>query len=203
MSPELIDPELIDMARLRENVEGTARRLRAEPRHGVVRPWVSTRLERDVRAVARFEQYGDAYELRCDESAGRAGTGSAPSPMRYLLSGVAFCLQVWCAKAAALAGVHVHDLQIDVRTLLDMRGEHRVGDVPAHPQWFVLDVRVQSPAAAADVIGIVRDAARRCPVIALVAQAVPVHLLVAHNGSTVLDERPAQLRHEHEEISSV
>lgn len=198
MSPDLINTQL-----LRENVEDTARRLHEKaPAHGVVRPWVSTRLEQDVRAVAEFRQYDRDYEFRCDESAGRAGTGAAPSPMRYLLSGVAFCLQVWCAKCSALRDVRIDDLRIDVRTLLDMRGEHLVDDVPAHPQWFVLDVRVESPSPERSVVDAAREATWRCPVTSLVSQAVPVYLLVVQNGTTTYDARPDHLRHEHEEITS-
>lgn len=187
---------------LRENVETVAERVRRFPAQGRVRPWVSTRLEQDVRAVARFLQYDQPHELRCDESPGRAGLGTAPSPLRYLLSALAFCLQGWCAKVAALRGVGVEDLQIDVRTLLDMRGEHLVDDVPPHPQWFVLDVRITSTASVQQVIDVVTEAGRRCPVTSLAARAVPVHTLITHNGTTTYDERPDDLRHEHEEITT-
>ena len=194
--------ERINRSHLSENVATTAERLRRSPAEGRVRPWVSTRLEQDVRAVARFLQYDQPHELRCDESRGRAGLGSAPSPMRYLLSSLAFCLQVWCAKVAAVCGVDVEDLQIDVRTLLDMRGEHLVDDVPAHPQWFVLDVRIQSGSSPQQVIDVVAEAARRCPVTSLAARAVPVHTLITHNGTTTHDGRPDELRREHEEITT-
>ena len=197
MSAERINSHL-----LRDNVEQTAERLRRDPADGRVRPWVSTRLEQDVRAVARFLQYDQPHEMRCDESEGRAGLGSAPSPMRYLLGSIAFCLQVWCAKVAALRGVAVEDLQIDVRTLLDVRGEHLVDDVPAHPQWFVLDVRITSESAEQQVVEVVAEAARRCPVTSLAAQAVPVHTLITHNGTTTYDGRPDDLRREHEEITT-
>lgn len=194
--------ELTNAPHLREVVLSTSERLAREPGAARMRPWVSTRLEQDVRAVARFMQYDQPYEFRCDESPARAGLGSAPSPMRYLLSGLAFCLQVWCAKVAALHDAALHELQIDVRTLLDMRGEHLVDDVPAHPQWFVLDVRLRSPAPPDTVIAVVREAARRCPVTSLVRAAVPVHLLITHNGTTTYDDRPDDLREEHEEMTT-
>lgn len=194
--------ELTNAPYLREVVLSTRDRLERDPGTGRTRPWVSTRLEQDVRAVARFLQHDQPYEFHCDESPDRAGLGSAPSPMRYLLSGLAFCLQVWCAKVAALRGAALHELQIDVRTLLDMRGEHLVGDVPAHPQWFVLDVRLRSPAPPDDAIAVVREAARRCPVTALVRAAVPVHLLITHNGTTTYDDRPDELSEEHEEMTT-
>jgi uncharacterized OsmC-like protein len=194
--------ELINRALLRDNVESTAERLRRSPGEGRVRPWVSTRLEQDVRAVARFLQYDQPHEMRCDESRGRAGLGLAPSPMRYLLGALAFCLQGWCAKVVSVREIDVEDLQIDARTLLDMRGEHLVDGVPAHPQWFVLDVRISSASSPQQVIDMVSEAVRRCPVTALVARAVPVHLLITHNGTMTYDERPDDLRREHEEITT-
>ena len=191
--------ELTDAERLRENVLSTHARLAADPGLGRVRPWVSTRLEQDVRAVARFVQYDQPYEFRCDESVDRAGLGSAPSPMRYLLSSLAFCMQGWCAKVAALKGAPLEDLQIDIRTLLDMRGEHFVDDTPSHPEWFVVDIRLSSPAASEVVAEIAQEAARRCPISSLLRAAVPIYLLVNHNGHLVLDERPEDLSTEHQE----
>lgn len=191
---------LIDVPLLAGTVRSTAARLADDPAGGIVRPWVSTRLEQDVRAVARFDQYGREFTFRCDESVDRAGQGAEPSPMRYLLSGIAFCVQVWCAKSAALRDVPVDGLRVDVRTLLDMRGEHLVGDTPAHPQWFVVDVAVRTTADADAAIAVVTEALRRCPISSLVARAVPVHPVVRRNGVVVHDARPHELRTEHEEV---
>lgn len=192
---------VIDAPLLAGTVRSTADRLTHDATAGVVRPWVSTHLEQDVRSVARFEQYGQEFTFRADESVDRAGQGSAPSPMRYLLSGIAFCVQVWCAKSAAMHGLPVADLRVDVRTFLDMRGEHLVGAVPAHPQWFVVDVSIHTDAGDADaVVTVVTEALRRCPVSSLVTRAVPVHLVVRRNGVVVHDARPDELRTEHEEV---
>ncbi|NIP81918.1 MAG: hypothetical protein GWM90_22950, partial [Gemmatimonadetes bacterium] len=87
-------------------------------------------------------QYGREFSFESDESVDRAGDGSAPSPLRYFLSGIAFCLQVWYAKGAAIVGCQIDDLRIEVRTFMDMRGEHRVGPVPPHPQWIVVEADV-------------------------------------------------------------
>ena len=195
MSRDLIDGDL-----LRATVHETADRLTKEPHAGRMRPWVAARLEGDVRGVVRFEQYGSSYEFRSDESVDRGGQGTAPSPMRYLLSAIAFCLQGWCAKTLALLGESPESLGVTVRTLLDMRGEHHVAGVEPHPPCFVLDVDASGPVPGGALVSAVVDARDRCPVTSLVAAAVPLYLVVRHDGAVIHDERPPDLRNEHEEV---
>lgn len=164
-----------------------------------MRPWVSARLERDTIAVSHFEQYGTAFEFRADEAVERGGHGSAPSPLRYLLSSIAFCVLGWCAKTWAAADVPLSDLEAQVRTELDMRGEHRVGDTPAHPQWFVIELRIDDESDDATIVSLARDAIERCPVSSLMAAAVPVYVMLRHRGELVHDTRPADLRTEDRE----
>jgi uncharacterized OsmC-like protein len=179
------DPDL-----LRANVEDTADRLRADPEAGHVRPSVVTSLVENVHATSDFVQYGKHFSFACDESDGRAGRGSAPSPLRYFLSGIAFCLQVWYAKGAALVGCPLEDLRIEVRTYMDMRGEHRLGDVPPHPQWIVVEADVTTPAPDETVLAMVDEADARCPVSTLVGMAVPIYERIRVDGRVLRDTIP-------------
>lgn len=179
------DPEL-----LRRNVEETASLLDRDPQAGHVRPSVVTRLVDNVHATSDFVQYGTSFSFACDESEDRAGRGAAPSPLRYFLSGVAFCLQVWYAKGAALVGCPLEDLRIEVRTYMDMRGEHRLDDVPPHPQWIVVEADVTSPAAPETVLAMVDEADARCPVSTLVGRAVPIYERIRLGGSVLRDTVP-------------
>ncbi|GAA2033941.1 hypothetical protein GCM10009819_17560 [Agromyces tropicus] len=191
--------DLIDRPRLRASLQRISQRTRADAASARMRPWVAARLEGDVTAVSEFEQYGSRYEFRSDESAERGGHGSAPSPMRYLLSSIAFCMLGWVAKTWSAADVEVRSLEAQVRTCLDLRGEHLVEGAPAHPLWFVVEVRIDDDAAPQDAVTLLREAARRCPVTALVGRAVPLHLVLVQRGWTVLDTRPDDLRDEHRE----
>ncbi|WP_022892834.1 OsmC family protein [Agromyces subbeticus] len=194
-----MSPDLVDRTRLRASLERIASEAANDRASHVARPWVSARLERDTIAVSNFTQFRVEHEFRADESVERGGHDSAPSPLRYLLSSIAFCVLGWCAKTWAAADVPVHRLEADVRTRLDLRGEHRVGEVPPHPTWFVLELRVDDETDADHATSLAREAVDRCPVSALIARAVPVHLIVVHHGATVLDERPDELRSEHRE----
>lgn len=187
-----LDGGRIDRAKLAENVRSTARRLGQQPDAGIVRPSVTTELVQDVTASSRFEQYGHQFEFRCDESTGRGGEGKQPSPMRYLLSGLGFCLQVWCAKAAALRNVRIDDLRVDVQTLLDMRGEHLVDEQPAYPQRFDVTVDIVTSGEVPDelLLSIAADAVQRCPISSLLSRAVPLRLVVLADGRVIDDGVP-------------
>ncbi len=180
----------VDMDRLRENVTDTAQLLSSDDSAGHVRPRVTTRLIENVHARSDFVQYDREFSFECDESAGRAGAGEHPSPLRYFLSGLAFCQQVWYAKGAALVGCELEDLVIHVLTYMDMRGEHHVGEAPANPQWIIIEAEVTSAATEATVLAMVDEANSRCPVYALIAKAIPIYERIVLNGTAIRDTVP-------------
>lgn len=182
-----------DIAKLKTNVAETAALLRRDPDAGHVRPRVHTRLIGDVQAQSDFVQYGKEFSFRCDESEDRAGKGEAPSPLRFFLSGLAFCQQVWYSKGAAIVGLELDALEIEVRTYMDMRGEHLVDAVDPNPQWIVIESEVTTSGSAEDVLAMVDEANRRCPVYNLVAKAVPMYERIVHNGNPVRDTIPPGL----------
>jgi uncharacterized OsmC-like protein len=180
----------VDLEKLRDNVESTTVLLRTDDTAGHVRPRVVTRLVENVNARSEFVQYDKHFAFECDESDGRAGTGSAPSPLRYFLSGLAFCQQVWYAKGAALAGCEIEDLEIDVVTYMDMRGEHLIDDIPPNPQWIVIEANVTTPGTDEQVLTLVDEANARCPVYNLVVKAVPIYERISRNGTLLRDTVP-------------
>ena len=181
----------VDVEKLRENVTATARLLADDDTAGHVRPRVTTRLIDNVHARSDFTQYERDFSFECDESEGRAGRGEHPSPLRYFLSGLAFCMQVWYAKGAALVGAELDDLQIDVLTYMDMRGEHLVDGVPTHPQWIIIEALVTSSSDADTTLAMVDEANARCPVYGLVARAVPIYERIMLSGTVIRDTVPA------------
>ena len=181
----------IDAEKLRENVTATAQLLADDDTAGHVRPRVTTRLIDNVHARSDFTQYEKDFSFECDESEGRAGSGEHPSPLRYFLSGLAFCMQVWYAKGAALVGVELDDLQIDVLTYMDMRGEHLFDGVPTHPQWIIIEAALTSSSDADTALAMVDEANARCPVYGLIARAVPIYERITLSGAVIRDTIPA------------
>jgi uncharacterized OsmC-like protein len=154
---------------------------------------VTTRLVDNVNARSEFVQYDKTFAFECDESEGRAGTGSAPSPLRYFLAGLAFCQQVWYAKGAALVGCEIEDLRIDVLTYMDMRGEHLIDGIAPNPQWIVIEADVTTPGTDEQVLALVDAANARCPVYNLVVRAVPIYERISRNGVVVRNTVPEGL----------
>lgn len=184
----------IDGVTLRQNHEQTIERLAAEPGFGLMRPRVTARLDRDVSVVSTFEQYGRPFTFHGDESTDRGGHETGPSPMRFFLSGLAFCMLGWWAKGSAALDVELTSLGVGVDTLLDMRGEHGFADVPVNPQWLVLDIDVTSAASTEQVLDVIDWGDARCPLGVLVRRAIAVHQRVTVNGRVVRDTVPPDIR---------
>lgn len=184
---------LVDRDRLRDNYEGLVATLAADGAAGIVRPSVTARLLRDVTVESTFVQYDRDFRFVGDEAVSRGGHEEGPSPMRYFLSGLAFCLVGWYAKGSAVVGCDLDGLEVDLRTLLDMRGEHLVDEVPPHPTWIIAEARVTSPSPAETVLAMIDWGDARCPLGSLVRQAVPIHGRVVHNGAVIRDHVPAGL----------
>lgn len=185
---------LVDGHKLRTNYEGLVQRLEADPDAGVVRPYVSTRLVRDVTVQCSFEQYGQSFGFTGDEAVSRGGQEKGPSPMRYFLTGIAFCMQGWWAKGSAIVGCELESLELDVHTYMDMRGEHGLADVPPHPQWLLFDVRVGSPDPPERVLSMIDWGNARCPLGSFGRKAVPIYDRIAHNGKVVRETVPTDIR---------
>lgn len=185
---------LVNTDVLRDNYETLVERLASDPGAGIVRPVVSTKLVKDVTVESTFEQYDRHFTFYSDEAESRGGQERGPSPMRYFLSGIAFCMQGWYAKGSAFAGCELDVLEMDVRTYMDMRGEHAFEDVPPHPQWLVFDIRVTSPSSSDSVLEMIDWGDARCPLGSLVRRSVPVYERVTHNEKVIRDTVPEEAR---------
>ena len=183
----------IDSHQIRRDVEELTAQIEEGAVSPIVFPRVSTRLVQNVEAESRFLQYERDFEFRCDESVARGGRGASPSPMRYFLSGVAFCYQVWWAKSAALAGQAITDLTVDVVTQLDMRGELAMVATGSHPEWIAFDVVVSGPTDAPTAMLIADAAGQRCPLTALLSRTIPVFERLTFDGVVIRDSTDGRL----------
>ena len=184
---------LIDHDKLRKNYESVVARLRADDAMGLMKPYVSAHLIEDVSVGLSFEQYGRDFTFYGDEAADRGGHERGPSPMRYFLSGIAFCMLGWYAKGSDFADCDVEAMEMDIRSFLDMRGEHGFEGDPVHPQWLVFDIRVTSSSSPESVLAMVDWGDERCPLGAFARRAVPVYEIVTHNDTIIRDTVPADL----------
>jgi len=184
---------LVDRDKLRTNYLRLVEELAADGATGIVRPSVTARLVQDVTVESTFVQYDRPFRFVGDEAMHRGGHEEGPSPMRYFLSGLAFCLEGWYAKGSAVEDCELDGLELELRTFMDMRGEHAFPDVPAHPQWIVAESRVASRSPSDRVLAMIDWGDARCPLGSLVRRAIPIYPRVIHNGTTIRDEVPTGL----------
>lgn len=71
--------------------------------------------ESDRTRVAKFE-------MSSDEPTAALGTDTAPSPAEYVLHALAGCYTVTIATHAALCGIELKDIRLDLEADIDMRG---------------------------------------------------------------------------------
>ena len=157
------------------------------------RPWVSAHSTGELAVTIEFEQFGRQWHLVSDESRERGGSELGPSPMRYVLAGLSSCLLGWIAKVADERERHCDIESLTIRTMLDMRGENAIADVPPHPQWFVLDLTFADEQSSHEQ-SIIREAIARCPISALVAASAPLYVLSRQGERIITDDRPEPIR---------
>lgn len=186
---------IVDHDKLRSNYLGVVEKLGGNHAAGLVHPYVSAETIEDVSVRSSFIQYDREFTFFGDEAFDRGGQERGPSPIRYFLSGIAFCMLGWYAKGAAFADCEVEGLGMSITTHLDLRGEHGFEDKPVHIQWLVFDVHVESPSPADSVLAMVDWGDARCPLGAFSRRAVPVYTVVNHNGTVIRDTVPHGVQH--------
>lgn len=185
---------IVDHDKLKSNYQEVVEKLSANHSAGLVHPYVSAETLEDVSVRSSFIQYDREFTFFGDEAADRGGHERGPSPIRYFLSGIAFCMLGWYAKGAAFADCEVDTLRMNITTHLDLRGEHGFDDKPVHIQWLVFDVHVESPSSAETVLDMIDWGDYRCPLGAFSRRAVPVYTVVTHNGAVIRNTVPHGVR---------
>lgn len=136
-----------------------------------------------TRVVAR---HADGHEMATDISPEMGGGGGAVSPGWMLRAGVASCSATCIAMTAAMEGVALTSLEVEVTSRSDLRGllgvaEADGSDVDPGPQDMVMTVRVSAPGVpAAQLRALVEKAQARAAMTAAVqdARAVAVEIEV-------------------------
>lgn len=126
-----------------------------------------------------------SWEILCDEGTGLGGTDTAPSPLGYLIMGVAFCLLTHIKGYLDKSTLKVDQVRVEIRAQYLMRhpvpgdGGQGVGDCESYTCHVLIDS--DEPAQTiTELVGICRDA---CMAMSTVATAVPTATQVFLNGA--------------------
>lgn len=149
-------------------------------------PPATVRWERGTRMVA---SHAGGARVETDMPAELGGSGDQVTPGWLFRAGVASCAATAIAMHAALSGIELEELEVDVssrtdtRGLLGMEGEDGRA-VFAGPGEMRLRVRIAAPGVAPERLRELVARARSCaPIGAAVEHAVPVALDVEVIGA--------------------
>ncbi len=125
----------------------------------------------------QFRAEVEGHSFISDERESSGGHDAGPAPMRYFVTGVMFCHQVWMVKKAALMGMTMTKLDGEISWW---------NDVPT-PR-IVYKVMVDSDRSDDDVRAIVEAGAKGCNAFKAVEKATKIELSAVHNGKTIMEK---------------
>lgn len=146
---------------------------------------VSAQVNVEGRAGVRRVRVRD-FQFLTDSGPETGGFDLGPSPVEVLLGALGGCLAHTIVVQAALRGVPLDALSVDVSATVDPRAGHPAHpDVPVHPREIAYVARIDSPADEATVRALLDAAERVCPVTALLTepQEVTGSLAYSHSGA--------------------
>jgi uncharacterized OsmC-like protein len=147
-----------------------------------------------VRAIVRVveDQLKEArvgqFTFQSDETAHLGGRGKAPTPLAYFVASVGFCLLTQYTRAAAIHGVPVDDLQIEVRASFPVEWKYGLGEASSACDRLSYTLDVASPAPPESLVELLAWAERACHVVSTFREPVPVEVTLRHNGKAIRSE---------------
>jgi uncharacterized OsmC-like protein len=120
-----------------------------------------------------------AHTLDADHPEVLVGTDEGPSPVEYLLHGLAACLTAGIGNVASARGVTLHEVESRVEGDIDLRGLLGLDDdVRNGFQRIRVAFRIVGEASDEELRGIVERSRARSAVFDIVTNGVPVDIAV-------------------------
>ncbi len=161
--------------------------LAAVVEHGQSDPGVFT-MHKRVEGTWSFADGTPAYtasmahgdretSLSVDVAPGFGGSGLAPDPLQYMLTGLGACYAATLVTVAAMEGVDLSELRVVAEQDIDVARVYDMGDGPLIEQ-ITVTVTVATDVSD-DTLARWQQAARqKCPFAFTVINAVPLHTVV-------------------------
>lgn len=126
-----------------------------------------------------------SWEVLCDEGTGMGGDDAAPSPLGYLIMGVAFCLLTHIQGYLKKVPMEIEKIRVEIRAEYRTeppqpdQGQQGMGACDAYAVHVLVD-SPEPPDRIAQLVAVTRDA---CMAIATVATSVPTTTRLFLNGA--------------------
>ena len=142
-----------------------------------------TRLEEGVRCSATVRQFGP---MTVDEPPDLGGADAGPNPVELLLVALGTCQEIVYAAYAAVMGIALDEVSVEVKGYLDLRGLFAIDEaVPAGYQKVTFETRIRSSADATAIEQLVRMTESHCPVLDTLKRPIEVAGKVIVNGQVL------------------
>ena len=154
--------------------------IQANPSAGKMEVRVATQLDEDVRCSATVREFP---KVIVDEPPGLGGADAGANPVELLLVALGTCQEIMYAAYAAVMGVPLTSVKVNLCGHFDLRG--LFGMDPAIPpgyQKIVYETELDSPADRETLGKLVQTVESHCPVLDTLARAVEINSSVTING---------------------
>jgi uncharacterized OsmC-like protein len=146
-----------------------------------------THLIEDVKCAASVRSFPT---MLVDEPRDIGGSDEAMNPVELVLVALGTCQEIMYAAYAAVMGIKLDELKIDVRGYLDLRGLFGLDEtVPPGYQKITYETTIVSPADTATIQKLIETAEAHCPLLDMLKCPLDVSGTITLNGQRL--EMPA------------
>lgn len=139
-----------------------------------------TQLIENVKCSASVRSFPP---MLVDEPRDIGGGDEAMNPVELVLVALGTCQEIMYAAYAAVMGIKLDELKIDVRGYLDLRGLFGLDEsVPAGYQKITYETTIVSSADAATIQKLIETAEANCPLLDMLKRPIDVSGTVTLNG---------------------
>ena len=142
-------------------------------------------VESSLKQGYQVELAARQFTFLSDEPEKIGGSDLGPTPVEYVLAGLAACQEIVYATYARVLNVPVNSVKVRAEGSLDLRGFFGVADVQAGFSSVTYAVEIDSPAAEADVLRLIDTVNAKCPVLEIIKDPVPVAGSYTLNGVAI------------------
>ena len=168
---------------LKEALTDTIASIEKDPRKARTVFRASCDLEDGVRCSVKVR---DFEPLIIDEPASLGGSDSGMNPVELVLAALGTCQQIVYAAYAAVMGLKLDNVSVEVKGRIDLRGLFGMGeDTPPGYEQIQFETTISSPEPEEKIQQLISLAESRCPVLDIITRPIPVTGKVLLNGATV------------------
>lgn len=166
-------------AALMKTIEG----IKSNPATANVVFRAETRLEDGVCCSAKVREF---TPLTVDEPPELGGTNAAMNPVELVLAALGTCQEIMYAAYAAVMGIPLEEVRVDVKGYLDLRGLFGLDDtVPPGYKRITFNTTIKSLADEAALLQLIQAVESHCPLLDILTRAQDVSGTATVNGKQV------------------